>query len=217
MTSVAFSEPARTTLELLRGIAAKPALHARLLNTVSMLEYVGARKIMKSQRADEFDMNLLTHVTEETRHAWLVKRMAQRLDPTATETYGLDCLLCGEEAEAYIQDLDTAAEKELTESPMKGSIGWLNYLYTSLLIEERADLFYGAYEKVLEEIGLGGALKALIKDESKHLVQVASKIEEVDPGGGPRLERLREVERAGFGAFEDALWGELQRAQAKVG
>ena len=143
--------------------------------------------------------------------------MAQRLDPTTTETYGLDCLLCGEEAEAYIQDLDTAAQKELSESPHSGSIGWLNYLYTSLLIEERADLFYGAYEKVLSEIGLGGALKALIKDESKHLAQMARKIKEVDPGAGPRLERLRKVERAGFGAFEEALWAELQRTQAKVG
>ena len=76
------SEQNERTLEMFfRRIAEVPALHARFLNTVAMLEYIGARKIMKSQRADMFDMELLSHVSEETRHAWLVKRMAIKLDP----------------------------------------------------------------------------------------------------------------------------------------
>jgi len=210
MTSVASSNSDRSTLALLRGIAARPPLHARLLNTISMLEYIGARKIMKSQRADEFDLELLTHVSDEIKHAWLIKRMAAQLDADGTGTYSAECLLGGSEAEAYIQELDAAAKEELCGSSFEGSESWVNYLYTSLLIEERADQFYGVYQGVLKDLGMDGPLKALMKDESKHLAQMARKVQEVDPEGAERLARLREVERAGFEAFLGALWRELE-------
>ena len=216
MTSVALSVPERTPLELLRTIASKPSTHARFLNTVSMLEYIGARKIMKSQQADEMDMELLTHVSEESRHAWLVKRLAWQLDRESTRTYAPECLLCGAEGEAYIQELDAAVKEELAGCGVEGdspqSSGWLNYLYTSLLIEERAEHFYADYAVVLQEHKLGGALKALIKDETKHLIQMARRIKEVDPRGEERLSRLRVVEKRGFQAFEDALWEQLEEA-----
>ena len=216
MTSVALSVPERTTLELLRTIASKPSTHARFLNTVSMLEYIGARKIMKSQQADEMDMELLTHVSDESRPAWLVKRLAWQRERESTRTYAPECLLCGAEGEAYIQELDAAVKEELAGCGVEGdspqSSGWLNYLYTSLLIEERAEHFYADYAVVLQEHKLGGALKALIKDETKHLIQMARRIKEVDPRGEERLSRLRVVEKRGFQAFEDALWEQLEVA-----
>ena len=44
--------PSDNCLEgLISQIVADPALHARWLNTFSYLEYVGFRKIVKSQRA----------------------------------------------------------------------------------------------------------------------------------------------------------------------
>ncbi len=49
MTSLAYASPDKTLEDLFRGIATDPSRHARFLNTISMLEYIGARKIMKSQ------------------------------------------------------------------------------------------------------------------------------------------------------------------------
>jgi len=213
MTSLAYASPERTLENLFQQIAAEPSRHARFLNTISMLEYIGARKIMKSQRAEEFDMELLTHVSEETKHAWLVKRLAQQIHKESVETYAHEHLLCGKQAEAYIQDLDDAAEKALENAtdPSNGSsLGWLNYLYTSLLIEERADVFYAAYLGVLEEMGMPSVLKAIIKDETKHLAQMAQLIRKVDPDADERLSMLREVEIAGFTRWENALWDSLQ-------
>ena len=197
---------------LFRRIARIPKLHARFLNTIAMLEYIGARKIMKSQRSDLFDMELLSHVSEETRHAWLVKRMAVKIDAEAAATWSDEHTLCRREAERYIQTLDRAAEDELKSCgdfasfQTKGVGAHVNYLYTSLLIEERADVFYGTYVKVLEEYSMAGPLKAIIKDESKHLAHMVENILKQDPLADKRLPGLREVEKAAFAEFEGALW-----------
>ena len=44
---------------LLTRIVRLPVVHARFLNTLSMMEYIGARKIMKSQADRYFDVELL--------------------------------------------------------------------------------------------------------------------------------------------------------------
>lgn len=201
------------TLEgLFRRIAKRPALHAKFLNTIAMLEYIGARKIMKSQRADMFDMDLLSHVSEETRHAWLVKRMAMKIDPVAAATWSEEHTLCRREAERYIQTLDRAAEDELKSCGDFASIqqpttdSHVNYLYTSLLIEERAEVFYGTYVLVLEEYGMAGTLKVIIKDEAKHLQHMVDNITELDVLAAQRLPALREVEKKAFSQFEKSLW-----------
>ena len=205
----------RTLEALFRRIARIPKLHARFLNTIAMLEYIGARKIMKSQRSDLFDMELLSHVSEETRHAWLVKRMAVKIDAEAAATWSDEHTLCRREAERYIQTLDRAAEDELKScgdfaSFQQNGVGsHVNYLYTSLLIEERADVFYGTYVKVLEEYSMAGTLKAIIKDESKHLAQMVENLLTQDPMAEQRLPGLREIEQKAFAQFESALWQEV--------
>ena len=209
MTQLAYSYPDSSLEALFRKIAVDKTRHAQFLNTISMLEYIGARKIMKSQQADEMSLTLLTHASEEIKHAWLVKRLAQQLDKSSTRTYAYSDLLCGKEAEAYIQDLDLAVERYLgnEDKPQNQfSAGWLNYLYTSLLIEERAEVFYAAYAIVLDELGIAKTLKSIMKDESKHLAQMAQKIADVDVDASSRLASLREVEKAAFGRWMNALW-----------
>ena len=201
--------------DLFRGLAANPALHARFINTISFMEYVGARKIMKSQMDTEFDLELLSHVAEEAKHAWLVKRLALRVDKDAAETYGPEHLLCPVEAEGYMQSIDAAAEEGLADfddSDAGFSKQWLNYLYSSLLIEERADTFYKVYAVVLEELGLAGTVRSILKDETKHLAAMAERIERHDPDARARLVELRVAERAAFGRWEKALWSELNAA-----
>ena len=82
----------------------------------------------------------------------------------------------------------------------------MNYLYTSLLIEERADVFYGTYVKVLEEHGMAGTLKAIIKDEARHLEAMVENLSKLDPLAQTRLPGLREIEKKAFAKFENALW-----------
>ena len=51
--------------DLIGAIVADPALHARWLNTFSYLEYVGFRKIVKSQRAEVLTAAILGHACEK--------------------------------------------------------------------------------------------------------------------------------------------------------
>ncbi len=90
--------------------------HARFLNTLSLLEYIGVRKILKSQPAEGLSAEMLEHILEEARHAYVLKRLALRVGGESVATYAAPALLCGEEARRYIQTLDRSAEIDLKES-----------------------------------------------------------------------------------------------------
>ena len=186
---------------LFRSLGANPALHARFINTISFMEYVGARKIMKSQMDTEFDLELLSHVAEEAKHAWLVKRLALRVDQAAAETYGPEHLLCPDEAEGYLQSIDAAAEAALADVDVTDAGCTKQWLYK-------------VYAVVLEEIGLAGTVRSILKDEIRHLAAMAERIERYDVDARARLAGLRVTERAAFARWEKALWSEIHAAAA---
>ncbi len=104
--------PTQNRLEsLVDRIVADPALHARWLNTFSYLEYVGFRKIVKSQRAEGLTAAILGHACEEGRHALGLKKLAVKLGGAEFDSYAPEAVLCGEEAEAYFQNLDKACDE----------------------------------------------------------------------------------------------------------
>lgn len=199
----------------LSRVAETPALHARFLNTLSLLEYVGARKIYKSQPAGRFSVELLEHVVEEGRHALVLKKLAIRLGGEAVRTYAAAGLLAGAEATRYMQTLDRAAEADLEGSaiPMGEERTWINYLLTTLLIEERADSVYPVYEPILRELGHGGLAAGIVAEEKRHLRDVFEALAGSDPSHQERLERLRPAERHAFAsllaAWSNAIDGML--------
>jgi len=192
---------------LLSRVAAKPILHARFLNTLSLLEYVGARKIYKSQPAGRFSVELLEHVVEEGRHALVLKKLALRLGGDAVKAYDGDALLAGAEATRYMQTLDRAAEADLAASgfPVGEARTWINYLLTTLLIEERADSVYPVYEPVLAALGHGLVAAGIVAEEKRHLREVFESLAQHDPSHRERLERLRPVEQRAFATLV-AAW-----------
>ena len=192
---------------LLDRVIAEPARHARFVNTLSLMEYIGARKILKSQPAAGFTLELLAHVSEEIRHAHVLKRLALKLDP-AVETYAPEFLLAPAAASGYMQSVDRAAEADLVATGA-GAQPWVNYLYTTLLVEERAGGFYPAYAERLAPLGHAGVIQGILREEENHLRQVVDHLLRDDADGRARLDRLRAVEAS---AFEKWLT-ELQKAK----
>src|SRR5690348_7777093 len=123
------------------------AIHAEFLNTLSLLEYIGARKIVKSQVDRNITEELLGHITEEIRHAQVLKHLSLKLSSDSLSTYQDQHLLCGSEAKAYIQTVDHSVEKLLTKKNE-----WMNYLLTTLVIEERASRAYPIYNDYLGKL-----------------------------------------------------------------
>src|SRR5256885_12621268 len=93
---------------LLDRIIAQPGDHARLLNTLSRLEYVGVRKMAKSRRAERLDLDGLQHLLDETIHALRLKKAAHALAGPGggIATYADGDTLAGHAGEAYIQGVD---------------------------------------------------------------------------------------------------------------
>ena len=72
-----------TMRDVLDRLIADPPRHARWLNTVALLEYTGARKMLKSQASARMSEMILRHAAEESRHAHFFKRAALRIERVA--------------------------------------------------------------------------------------------------------------------------------------
>jgi rubrerythrin len=181
---------------VLRGIIADPELHYRWLNTLSLLEFMGARKIARSAVGAP-DETYLRHFAEEARHAHFFKRMAERVKPAGVS----DCALCPGAAARYFQTLDLAARGAL--QLMRGRTDYRAYLLVTTLIEERAGQVYAQYEVLLREADSPVRLAGVIGEEERHLDDMRREL-----GDAQQLEllhQLRTTEAAAFARFDRAL------------
>ena len=198
---------------LIGAVVADPALHARWLNTFSYLEYVGFRKIVKSQRAEVLTAAILGHACEEGRHALGLKKLAIKLGGARFDSYAPEALLCGEEAEAYFQDLDQACA-EAFAGRSEAERGKLTYGYVTWLVERRALDVYGIYKKALGDSDVARKLGGLLAEETKHLADVEALLHIGDPEFSTRSKEFEAVEAALYQNFIDALTRELARDAA---
>lgn len=183
-----------------------PELHARFLNTLSLLEYIGARKIMKSQQEESITPTVLGHMVEEIRHAQIVKKIAVKIGGPALKTYTEEALLCGEEGRAYIQAIDRCAESVLGEKS-----SWANYLLTTLIVEERAQEIYPLYDQLLAPLGLNGPLKAIFREEEEHLAQVTELLKNQTNCTDEMFDKVRQVEKEHFEKFFAEIQKHIQQ------
>ena len=188
-----------------RELRKNPIAHAHLLNTFSYLEYIGFRKIVKSQEESELSLEVLSHASEEARHALMLKKMAIRLGVTSVETYHEKEMLCGSDARAYFQKLDHYVSDQLQPIFNADVAARLTYLYVTWLIEVRALAVYADYTKVLSETGHSSPLGTLMAEEDRHLEFVTEFLTRYDEQFLPRSVDLKKYEAALFGEFFQKL------------
>src|SRR5690606_41272836 len=102
------------TRALFERIVPDATLHARLLNTLSMLEHLGSHKIMATQHSPAIDQPTLRHVAEEAHHAYFMKRQAEKTAGRPLEYVDAD-LLAPAAARMDFQRLE--AEMRRTPAP----------------------------------------------------------------------------------------------------
>ena len=201
---------------LLTDIVAVPAVHARFVNTLARLEYVGVRKMLKSRRAERMDLPGLQHVLDEGVHALRLKKAAVALGAAAgvdVTTFSAAHTLAGEEAEGYFQALDRRAETVVAELPpdIRGEV---NYLLTSAAIEVRAQVFYPRYDRCLAAARAGFSVAAITKDEDRHLAEMKDGLAHLWGGWREKLEPVLVAEQTLFGGFLSAMHQALSVARA---
>ena len=133
------------------------------------MEYIGARKILKSLHQENINEKILAHATEELRHAQVLKKAAQRITPGLCKSYLPDELLCVTDATHYFQVIDHAVQQQLiNNNPMQA------YLYTTFLIETRAIEFYSIFEATLAELNRPTVFRGIITEENRHLTEIVN-------------------------------------------
>jgi hypothetical protein len=189
--------PFRTSLETICGDV---ELHARFLNTLSLLEHIGSRKIMLARGAAG-NGDMLQHLAEETRHAFFFKRSAEKLVRRSLD-YSQACTLAGAAARFYIGRVDARIT-----SALRSGTDALPYFYMSLIIEDRAVWAYRIYQRVLDDSGCGISLKPLLAEENLHLSAMLTQVEQHDAQARDRVPRFCAFEHAAF----ERLWSAIER------
>jgi hypothetical protein len=193
------------TRSLLARLVADPPRHARMINTLSMLEHLGSHKIMATQHGPDIDQPTLKHVAEEAHHAFFMKRQAEKAAERPLEYVPAD-LLAPAAARMYFQRLESAIVRLLGAQGSARAA----YLYMSMIVEFRALWFYKLYQQTLQRAGHPLSLKRVLGEEQSHLGDIANRL---DMGG-----ELSDARTAAFLGHESRLFrrllGALQRAAA---
>jgi hypothetical protein len=184
------------TRALLGRVVPDAGRHARLINTLSMLEHLGSHKIMATQHAAGIDQPTLKHVAEEAHHAYFMKRQAEKTADRPMEYVAQD-LLAPAAARAYFQRLESALKRSLAPHCSARAV----YLYMSMIVEFRALWFYGLYQQTLQRLGHPLSLKRVLGEEQAHLGDMAVRLE----SGG----ELSDERTAEFLAHESRLYRRL--------
>ena len=184
----------------LRLIVQDKKKHSRWLNTLSFLEHIGSRKIIKSQNSARLDFTLLQHISEEARHAFYFKKWARIVSKEACPDFQEQYLIKGRLSEDYFQSLDHKTAEELSQSKdlKSGDKSFLNYLYTTWLIEERAIMLYKKYNEVLKFHQFSFNLNVILNEEDHHLNTIINTLKNKDNNFKRRAEKLFKYEQIQF-------------------
>jgi len=158
-------------------------LHARWLNTLSMMENAGAKKIKKCEHPVLATETILKHAAEEARHAYYLKKQIQKINKNSCPTYEKQYLLAPKMSYHYLHELDIKISRFLKERfNYKGhDLKYAAYLLVTFAIEVRADALYPKYQTVLSENNSRVNVKSIIAEEINHLAEMKHQLKVFSP------------------------------------
>jgi len=180
------------------------SLHARFLNTLSMMEHMGSRRIMMTQSNAGLGQETLKHMSEEVRHAFFFKRQADKMAGRPLD-YGDVDMIAAPFARMYFKRLESyiALDVQGEAKPLR-----IVYLYMSMIIEFRAVWSFELYQACLDTAGIKLSLKSLLAEEQGHLAEMEENLVNLDADTSERVNRFLAKERVLF----DRLLGRLEAA-----
>lgn len=163
---------------LLRHIVGEQELHARFLNTLSLQENIGARKISASELPETTTCMVLKHAAEEHRHAYYLKKQVGKLSPGQFLTYEPEHLLAPRGSRLYLNmlDLETSRYLKNTLGLSGADLKFGAYLLVTYAIEVRADYLYPIYQQVLNEFKSQVSVRNIIVEEQGHLEEMIAQL-----------------------------------------
>ena len=168
---------------IVEKIVVSDSIHAKWLNSLSMMENTGARKISKYEHPVHTGIIVLKHAAEEARHAYYLKKQIGKLAEDACPDYSYPYLLAPIESHHYLNLLDVEACRYLKNKlNLEGrALKHGAYLLVTYAIEVRADMLYGIYQDALTKHGSKVNVKSRILEEEGHLQEMQRMLEVFHP------------------------------------
>jgi hypothetical protein len=168
---------------ILPTIIADNQLHARWLNTLSLMENTGARKISASEDPTTVTYIILKHAAEEHRHAFYLKKQIEKTGKALCPTYANEYLVASNYSKYYLNMLDVEVCRYLKkELHLTGKeLRFAAYLLVTYAIEVRADELYPIYQNALDNAGSKINVKSIILEEEGHLEEMINQLKTFSP------------------------------------
>jgi hypothetical protein len=186
-------------------------LHARFLNTLSLMENTGARKISASEDPLTVTYIVLKHAAEEHRHAFYLKKQIEKTGCDCP-TYEPQYLLASWSSRFYLNQLDIDVCRYLkNELGLKGKeLRFAAYLLVTYAIEVRADELYPIYQQALDDAGSKVNVKSIILEEEGHLEEMINQLKGFSAIWRSHANKAVEIESNLFSVWGQALLQEVQ-------
>ncbi len=197
--------------KLLPLIISDKERHAKWLNTLSLMENTGARKISACEDPLTVTYIVLKHAAEEHRHAFYLKKQVEKTGDSLCPTYQPAYLLAPTQSRYYLNQLDIDVCRYLkNELGVKGQeLRFAAYLLVTYAIEVRADELYPLYQEALEKAGSRVNVKSIILEEEGHLEEMISQLKNFAAEWQLHAGKAVELESRLFSGWIEALAADL--------
>lgn len=192
---------------ILPEIISDNGLHARWLNTLSLMENTGARKISASEDPVTVTYIILKHAAEEHRHAFYLKKQIEKMGEGLCPTYADEYLVAPASSKYYLNLLDVEVSRYLKkELKLSGKeLRFAAYLLVTYAIEVRADELYPIYQQALDDAGSKVNVKSIILEEEGHLEEMINQLHHFSPDWQIHADKAVEIETRLFNEWVNAL------------
>src|SRR6201989_972097 len=196
---------------ILPKIISDNQLHARWLNTLSLMENTGARKISACEDPVTVTYIILKHAAEEHRHAFYLKKQIEKSGKDLCPTYADDYLVAPQYSKYYLNVLDVEVSRYLKkELGITGkALRFAAYLLVTYAIEVRADELYPIYQQALDDAGSKVNVKSIILEEEGHLEEMIAQLHKFSPDWELHAQKAVEMEPRLFNNWVTELSGIL--------
>ena len=187
--------------QIFQTIIQNDNLHARFLNTLSLMENTGAKKISLSEHKTKVSYLILKHACEEARHAFYLKKQISKVASIDDyPTYENQYLLAPFASYTYLQSLDIQVCRylKITLKLRGDALKYAAYLLVTYAIEFRADELYPIYQEALDEAKSKVNVKSIIVEEEGHLAEMIEQLKNFSPDWEIHATKSCEIEKQLF-------------------
>ncbi len=197
--------------DLFKLIVENSDIHAKWLNTLSMMENAGAKKIKNCEHPVFVNEIILKHSAEEARHAYYLKKQIQKIKENGCPTYEKQYLLAPDFSYYYLQALDVKVCRylKIKYGYKNDQLKYIAYLLVTYAIEVRADDLYPKYQVVLSESNSPVNVKSIIAEEENHLTEMVHQLKEFSPDWEKISNDVCIIENQLFKTWQQELYKEV--------